>query len=208
MRKFEELTEEEWRIREVLTKIDNRCEIHSSVFDGVCYRCDLDRKIQFGKACKIHERNFRPDGLCQGCEAERQRKTLEGYSGFAGSAGRVDKGKVSVTEFNPALIPTLKAARERKKIETVVRDDKAAEILNLIVKTLGRKPYSNTTQDYGGRHYDYRQILWGVNLEEMVKISNTLASIGFEDFKISSHRWLSIRISKDLYVKDLLKKGK
>jgi hypothetical protein len=82
--------------------------------------------------------------------------------------------------------------------------EEAGKAIRIMMRSLGKKPDINYNQDQGGHWMSHRHVLFGVNLEDGIEVSNALVAAGMKDFWITSAGWLTIRMPRGIFVSSFL----
>ncbi len=202
-------SEERLKVAEVETKLSGECPIHhGSWINGVCYDCVRYKEnvieIDAGKMCEKHRRSFW-DGKCHKCEWE---KAVASPIGVIYNDHAKEEAELKLLEqYKEAELEALKKARKRFTLP-VLHGERARQAIKLVAEVLGRHPNLNTTADQSGHAYNHRTVLWNVDLQDMVKASNALSAAGFDEFKVTTNRWLTLWIDLSITVVDVLGRRK
>lgn len=200
------LTEDEWKSREVITLLSEKCLVHTWTTSSPCGMCEVEKAKQYGYYCYTHLsiQVDREKKLCNNCIEVIQRASPEGVSTIVGKEHhrRDHEGITSISQFENTQ--AFVEARKRNKIP--ILSEKAAIAIQTAKKILGRMPDINQRRgSMGSKDYGYRSVLWGVNLESGIKVAHALAEAGVTEFRITGERWLTFHLEQHLRVGNLIK---
>lgn len=174
-----------------------KCKLEQKVFlrDRVQQVIDKLDRVDVGVCLKhwIDWKEYDPNATgCWQCENEAENRSPDWQTG--------DLQKFIGVVDCAAFI----AARKRHDLQ--VLDEQTAIKAVREVSALIGKPRLNTTWNQNGKRYNHRVVLWKVDVEKGIKASNALVSNGITDYKITSSKWLTVWIPKELTVRECLKK--
>ena len=133
---------------------------------------------------------------------EVQKKLDSGKEGF----DKYERNSDKVLEQFDGLVsrPYLEAKGRSSRTCKQLSFEEAGKTIRTITGILGKPPDINHNRDMGGHWMPSRHVLWGVDVESGIEVSNALVAAGIKDFWITSANWLTIKMPREFFVSSFL----